>query len=77
MSSSEEFQDASTDYGPLTQRQAENIADLAAKRAEERMYAQLGRNVVKKAIYLIGAGTFIFLTWLSGVVNIDMTKLFK
>lgn len=70
-------QDVSTDYGPLTQRQAENIADLGAKRAEERMYAQLGRSVVKKAIYVLGAASVFFLTWLSGVVHIDLTKLLK
>jgi len=77
MSSPEDFQDASTDYGPLTQRQAENVADLGARRATERMYAELGRSVVKKTIYLLGAATVVIVTWLSGIIHIDLTKLLK
>lgn len=69
MSSSEEFQDASTDYGPLTQRQAENVADLAARRAEERLYARIGRSVVTKALYTLGAACAFLAAWLSGWIN--------
>lgn len=54
------------DYGPLTRRQAENIADLAAKRAEERMYAEIGRNVVRKALFLAGAAGSLLLAWVNG-----------
>ena len=66
MSSSEEFQDAATDYGPLTQRQAENVADLAARRAEERVYAKIGRSVVTKTVYTLGAGAAVLGAWMSG-----------
>ncbi len=66
MASSEDFKDASTDYGPLSQRQAENIADLAARRAEERLYAQIGRSVVTKTVFAIGAAGAFITAWLSG-----------
>ena len=66
MASSEEFQDASTDYGPLTQRQAENVADLAARRAEERVYARIGRSVVTKTVYALGAAGAVISAYLSG-----------
>jgi hypothetical protein len=57
------------DFGPLTQRQAENIADLASERAEERMYAKLGRSVVKKTLYLLGAGAAFAATWASDLIH--------
>ncbi len=66
MTTSEEFQDASTDYGPLSQRQAENVADLAARRAEERVYARIGRSVVTKVIYGVGAAGGFIAAWASG-----------
>lgn len=66
MSNSGDFQDAETDYGTLTQRQAENIADLAARRAEERMYSTLGRTVVSKVIYIGGAILLALVTYFSG-----------
>jgi len=66
-STSEEFEDASTDYGPLTQRQAENIADLAARRAQERLYAEIGRSVVRKAIFVLGAAGTAMAAWVSGL----------
>lgn len=57
------------DYGPLSQRQAENIADLAAKRAEQRMYAQIGRSVVRKVLYFLGAGSAALLAWLGDWIH--------
>ena len=69
MSDSKEFQDASTDYGPLSQRQAENIADLAARRAQERLYAEIGRNVVLKTLYMLGAAAAFIGAWVTGVFH--------
>ena len=66
MESTEELLYAECDYGPLTQRQAENIADLAARRAQERIYAEIGRSVVAKTLYTIGALTAVGAAWLSG-----------
>ena len=66
MASSEEFQNAPTDYGPLSQRQAENVADLAARRAEERVYARIGRSIVTKTVYSLGAAGAFLAAWMSG-----------
>ena len=60
----------SEDYGPLTQRQAENIADLAAQRAEQRLYAQIGRSLVRKIIYFLGAAGSFFAAWLMDWIHI-------
>jgi len=55
-----------TDYGPLTRQQAENIADLAGRRAEERLTLAVGRSVIRMGLYALGAaGTFI-IAWLNG-----------
>ena len=69
MTDQEEYYDAPTDYGPLTQQQAENIADLAARRAEERMYAKVGRSIVGKAIWVIGTGLCALAVWLVGFMH--------
>ena len=70
----EEFEDVSTDYGPLTDRQAENIADLAARLSRERMYAEIGRSVVKKAIFTLGAAGAALAAWLGDWVHIGPPK---
>lgn len=74
MTNNEDYRDAATDYGPLTQRQAENIADLAARRAQERMYAELGRSVVRKALFACGAILLALSIWISGWVYIGPSK---
>lgn len=66
----EDYHELDTDYGPLSQRQAENIADLAAHRAEQRMYAQIGRNVVRKALYVLGAAVTAIGAWLMDWIHI-------
>ena len=70
----EEKSDAATDFGPLTQRQAENLADFAAIRAEERMYAKIGRSLVTKALYTLGAGCIALAAWLAGAGHVTISK---
>ena len=65
-----EYLDESTDYGPLSQRQAENVADLAARRAEERVYARIGRSVVTKVIYSLGAAGTFLAAWATGYFHL-------
>ena len=65
MAGQHDYQQAPTDYGPLTVQQAENVADLAARRAEERLYAAVGRSIVKKALYVVGAAGLALLAWLN------------
>lgn len=57
------------DYGPLTQEQAGNLADFAADRAQERMYAELGRSVVKKTLFLLGAGITALVAYLADFIH--------
>ncbi len=44
----------------------EEIATLAAEKAVAHFYEQLGRNVFKKAAFVIGIGVLVLLTWLVG-----------
>ena len=43
------------DFGPLTYRQAENIADFTIRRGESLQFEKIGRAVAKKVVYLLGA----------------------
>lgn len=43
------------DFGPLTRRQAENLADFAIRRGQALGYEAIGRAVVAKVLYLCGA----------------------
>ena len=43
------------DFGPLTYRQAENLADFTIRRGESLQYEKLGRAVFAKIVYLAGA----------------------
>lgn len=62
----EEQQNGSQDFGPLTLRQAENLADFAAARAEERMYAKIGRSIVTKVLYILGSACIALAAWIAG-----------
>lgn len=70
----EGFEEYDDDYGPLTQKQAENIADFASRRAREHMYADLGRSLVRKILYVLGAGFVALGSWLTGWVHIGPPK---
>jgi hypothetical protein len=59
--------EAHSDFGPLSQRQAENIANLAVRLAQERMYAEIGRSVVKKILWLLGAASAGAYLYFNGV----------
>ena len=72
MENEEDGQDASTDFGPLTQRQAENLADFVYRRNEERMYAKVGRSVVGRFIYAAGAALCALAVWLSGWFHLSV-----
>lgn len=53
--SEESAEHESSDFGPLTLRQAENLADFAIRRGESRQFERLGRAVYEKLLYLAGA----------------------
>lgn len=48
----------------LSSEQIDIIAERAAEKAIEKVYIEIGRNVVRKVFYLIGVGTIGLLVWL-------------
>ena len=68
-SDANDYASAPTDYGPLTPQQAQNVADLAARRAEQRLYTAIGRSVFKKALLVLGAGGAAALAWMSDWIH--------
>lgn len=44
----------------------EQIADLAAKKALQNVYAEVGKSVVRKALWIIGVAALALLVWLTG-----------
>ena len=50
----------------LTEEQIEPIAERAAEKAIETVYLSVGRSVVNKVLYLIGAGALALAVWLNG-----------
>ena len=50
----------------LTEGQIELIAERAANKAIEKVYAEIGQSLVRKALYLIGIGALAVMLWLSG-----------
>jgi hypothetical protein len=44
------------DNRPLTDAEKNEIAELAADKAYERFYAAVGQSIVKKALWVLGAG---------------------
>ena len=50
----------------LTEEQIELIAERAATKALERVYAQIGKSVVQKFLFVVGAATIAALAWLKG-----------
>lgn len=50
----------------LTEEQLEAIAERAADRALEKVYAQIGKSVVTKTLWLAGAAAIAIAAWLKG-----------
>ena len=69
-----ENQNDQFDYGPLTQRQAENLADLAATRAQERLYKEIGKSVVTKTVYCLGAAGAFLLAWINDWIHLGIVR---
>jgi len=54
--------------GPeLTEEQIEAIAERAANKALEKVYAQIGRSVVHKILFWLGAGALALAAYLKGI----------
>lgn len=50
----------------LTEEQIELIAERAATKALERVYAQIGRSVITKILWVFGAGALALAAWFKG-----------
>lgn len=48
----------------------ELIAELAAKKAIEHVYAEIGAGVLRKAAWILGVGLIALFTWLAGTARI-------
>lgn len=55
---------------PLTDDQIEEIAERAANKAVARLtdnvYREIGKNVIEKFVYVVGAISVAFFLWLQG-----------
>lgn len=51
----------------LTEEQIEQIAERAAERALEKVYASIGRSVVTKMLWAIGATVLALAAYLKGI----------
>ncbi len=54
----------------LTEHDIDEIAEKAAERALEKVYAQVGQNILKKLTWLIGIAAIGLAMWLGGNGNL-------
>lgn len=51
---------------PLSDEQMEAIAERAAEKALQKVYAEVGRNLVHKLLWFIGVAAIGLLMWMNG-----------
>ncbi len=56
----------SHDERPLTEQQIDNIAEKAARKALQIVYAEIGQNVLRKLAWLVGIVVLGLALWLAG-----------
>jgi hypothetical protein len=56
--------------GPLSDEQIELIAERAAEKALEKVYASVGKSVVHKILWLVGAAALAVFAYFKGVGKI-------
>ena len=54
------------DEHPLTEQQIEHIADKAAEKALQKIYAEVGQSVLKRAAWIAGVLILSLLMFLAG-----------
>ncbi len=54
----------------LSDEQINLIAERAAEVALERVYTQIGKSVVSKVLWVVGAATLAAIAWLNGAGHI-------
>lgn len=60
------FQDGAVEEIRLSESQIDQIAERAATKALEKVYAGIGKGVMTKAAWLIGFAVLALLAWLAG-----------
>ncbi|QGH72962.1 MAG: protein of unknown function DUF3194 [Siphoviridae sp. ctdEk19] len=60
-------------YPHLSEEQINVIAERAAEVAIERVYTAVGKSVVKKFIWLVGAAAVALVAWLNGSEHIKLS----
>ena len=50
----------------LTEADIDTIAEKAADRALEKVYAEVGKNVTKKFLWIVGAAAIALAFWFTG-----------
>lgn len=53
-------------YGGMTQEEMDSLVERAATRAIEKVYAEVGQNVLKKLAWLVGLVVIGLALWLAG-----------
>lgn len=56
----------------LSDEQINEIAQRAAKVAIEQVYTSIGKSVVQKFLWLVGAGSLAVVAWLTGAGHIKI-----
>lgn len=56
----------------LTEAQIDAIAERAADKAIERVYTEVGRQVVKRSLLVVGAGIIALTVWLQKIGKIAL-----
>lgn len=51
---------------PITDAQLDTIVERAVEKVFERIYADVGRNVVKKLVWALGLIATVFCVWIVG-----------
>ena len=51
---------------PLTDAEMDKIAEMAANKAFDKFHAAVGESVVKKAVWILGAGAFAIWVYFNG-----------
>lgn len=52
-------------YVSISEQDIENIAERAATKALEKVYSEIGKSVVQKVLYLVGAVCIAVAAWVS------------
>ena len=60
------YQGSERRANPLTEEQLEAIAERAAEKALAKVYAEVGRNLVAKLFWIVGAAAIGLVIFLSG-----------